>query len=68
MKEAKKALTQIANLHLQCMLVVERYEAKAFHEATGQHMTEAQKQAAIASVFIKAERSGLVDKMPTTGI
>jgi hypothetical protein len=63
-KETKKAIVQIANLHLLCALVVERVEAPAFHTATGVLMSEGQKQAAIASIFIKAERSGLVNEMP----
>ncbi len=61
---AQKTIVQIANLHLTCMLAVERYEAPAFKSLTGQDMSESQRQAACASIFIKADREGLVRYMP----
>jgi hypothetical protein len=62
--DAQKTVVQIANLHLTCMLAVERYEAPAFKKLTGQDMSESQRQAACASIFIKADREGLVRYMP----
>lgn len=62
--EARKTINQIANLHLLCMLAVERYEAPAFKKLSGQDMSESQRQAAAASIFIKADREGLTRSMP----
>lgn len=63
-RAAKKTLVQIVNLHTLCVLAVDRVEAPLVEGATGAPMSDSQRQAAVASVFIKAERSGLVDKMP----
>ncbi len=62
--EARKTINQIANLHLLCMLAVERYEAEAYKALTSRDMSEGQRQAAVASIFIKADREGLVRYMP----
>lgn len=64
--EARKTVNQIANLHLLCMLAVERYEADAYKALTNRDMSEGQRQAAVASLFIKADREGLVRYMPVT--
>jgi hypothetical protein len=66
--EAKRTMMQIANLHLLSAQVVESYEAPAFKKATGQDMTESQRQGAIASIFIESCRSGLVRNMPTKAL
>lgn len=67
-KDARKTVMKIANLHLLCAKAVSDYEAPAFKEATGRDMSESQIQGATASVFITAERSGLVNKMPCNPI
>jgi hypothetical protein len=63
-RAAKKVIVQIVNLHTLCVLAVDRVEAPLVEGATGSPMSDSQRQASIASTFIKAERSGLVDKMP----
>lgn len=65
-KRARVELVKIANLHLTCAIAVERMEAPVFLAATGHEMSREAKQAATASVFIRAERSGLVEDMPTS--
>lgn len=65
LRDAKRQLVKIANLHLLCARVVETIEAPTFEAVTGKTMDSSQVQAAVASVFIKAERMNLVEKMPT---
>lgn len=66
MKEAERTILQITNLHLTCSRAVIRYEAPTFKKLTGQDMTEAQVQGAVASIFIESCRNGLHRNMPTT--
>lgn len=68
LNEAKRTILQITNLHLLCAKVVETVEAPAFKKATGQDMTEGQRQGATASVFIESCKKGLVHAMPTTAL
>tara|TARA_R110000796_G_C14571530_1_gene435809 strand:- start:43358 stop:44173 length:816 start_codon:yes stop_codon:yes gene_type:complete len=65
-KQARKTIVQIANLHLTCAIAAQRMEAPTYCAATGHEMTPEQLQSATASIFIKAERSGLVNDMPTS--
>lgn len=66
MRDAKRTIIQISNLHLLCAKVVATQEAKAYKKATGQDMTEGQQQGATASIFIESCKKGLVHAMPTT--
>lgn len=66
MREAKRTIVQIVNLHLLVAKAVEKQEAPNFKKATGMDMTEAQRQGAIGSVFIEACKQGLVRSMPTS--
>ncbi len=63
-KEAKRTIIQITNLHLLVAKAVDAVEAPRYKEATGMDMTEGQRQAAIASVFIESTKQGLVRNMP----
>ncbi len=65
-RAAKQTIIQILNLHLLVAKAVEKMEAPAFKKATGLDMSESQRQAATASIFITCERQGLVRNMPTT--
>ena len=65
LKEARLTIMQITNLHLLCAKAVSQYEAPNFKKATGEEMSESQRQGAIGSLFIEAARSGLVRQMPT---
>lgn len=67
-REARKTILQIANLHLACQLAVDRYECPTFKKMTGHDMSEDQRRAAVASIFIKADREGLVRAMPTSNL
>ena len=64
MAAARREITRIANLHVLCVMAVERIEVPLIEQITSGPMSESQRQAAVASIFIKAERQGLVDKMP----
>lgn len=66
--EARRTVTQIANLHLLCAKAVDTYEAPALKKATGADMSESQRQGATASIFIEACKQGMVRNMPTTAI
>ena len=63
--EVKKTLVQIANLHVLCRISMERVEAPLLKEITGRTMGEGEMQAATSSIFIKADRLGLHNEMPT---
>lgn len=62
--DARRTIQQLTNLHLLCLLAVERYEAPAFKSLTGRDMPEGQRQAAASSLFIKADKLGLDRFMP----
>jgi hypothetical protein len=64
LKESKRTIIQITNLHLLVAKAVDAVEAPRYKEATGMDMTEGQRQAAIASVFIESTKQGLVRNMP----
>lgn len=68
MKEARRTITQITNLHILCSKAVNGYEAPAVKAATGAEMSESQRQGATASIFIEACKNGLVRQMPHTAI
>lgn len=63
-RDVRKTMIQVANLHLLARLSVENYEAKLFKDVTGKDMSEGEIQGATASVFIKCEKIGLHSKMP----
>lgn len=65
-KAARREIVRITNLHALCVLAVDRMEAPLVEAATASPMRDSQRQAAVASIFIKAERQGLVDKMPAS--
>lgn len=63
--EAKKTLVQITNLHVLCRMSLERIEAPLIKEITGRTMSEDEIRAATSSIFIKADKLGLNNEMPT---
>lgn len=65
-RAAKQTIIQVLNLHLLITKAVDKMEAPAYKKATGLDMSESQRQAATASIFITCERQGLVRNMPTT--
>jgi hypothetical protein len=65
MNEARRTIMQTANLHLICRLAVINYEAPLYKEVTGHTMNEGEVQAATSSIFIKCDKLGLTNSMPT---
>ena len=62
---AKLSIMQITNLHLLCSKAVAQYEVPSFKKATGEDMSESQRQGATASIFIESCKSGLSRLMPS---
>jgi len=65
LKDAKRTICQIANLHILCRMAVERQEKPLVKATTGRDMSEGEIQAATSSLFIKADRLGMHAEMPT---
>ncbi len=62
---AKLSIMQITNLHLLCAKAVAQYEVPTLKKATGEDMSESQRQGATASIFIESCKSGLCRLMPS---
>ena len=65
--EAKQELMKATNLMLVC-LDASRFVKKQYEEKHGDDMTPEQFQAICSSLFINADKRGLVSKMPTQPI
>jgi len=64
--ETKRAMVKLANLHLICAMVVEKVEVPVYKKLTGNDMSEAQRQGAASSIFIKAQMDGHHKSMPSS--
>jgi len=62
---ARLSIMQITNLHLLCAQYVAQYEVPSLKKATGEDMSESQRQGATASIFIESCKSGLCRMMPS---
>jgi hypothetical protein len=64
-KDAKKELMKLANLHLLATMVVEKVLAPQYKEVTSREMPEDRRGASISSLIIAGERRGLHLNLPT---